>query len=222
MDIIFLIVILIVPAIAALNVRLTFSKYKNITSHSGFTADDAARAILDSNGLSDVSISRVSGDMTDHYDPTSNTVYLSDTVSGSRSIAAIGVAAHECGHAIQHGESYAPVVLRSRLVPATNICSYGSYLLVTLGFIFRMNPTLIRIGAFVFLGVVIFKMITLPVEFDASSRALRILGGCGYLDSEELKGTKKVLTAAALTYVASLFTALLHMLRLFALSRRRR
>ena len=214
--------ILIIPLIAQANVKLTFHKYCKRYSSQGLTADQAARLILDSHGLQYVSIEPIAGELTDHYSPKENVVRLSESVYGQTDIAAIGVAAHECGHAIQHAESYAPVLLRGKIAPFVDLCSYGSYILIILGALLSFNETLITIGIVLFVGIVIFYMVTLPVEFDASSRALQILNSSGYLTGDEIKGTKKVLTAAALTYVAALITALLQLLRLVSMFTRRR
>lgn len=212
--------LLIIPLAASANVKMTYSKYSKISNSRGWTADQVARRILDSNGLYNVSIERISGNLTDHYDPTANVVRLSDTVYGKTSVAAIGVAAHECGHAVQHAEQYGPIVVRSKLVPITNFCSTASYFLIVIGIILSFNEVLINIGIILFLGVVIFQLVTLPVEFDASARALRTLEGDTILESGEVSSAKKVLIAAALTYVAALLTSLIQLARLIAISRR--
>lgn len=211
---------LIFALIADTMVKSRFRKYSDVRSERGVTANDAARAILDANGLYNVSIEHISGELTDHYDPTSNTVRLSDSVYGSSSIAAIGVAAHECGHAVQHAEAYMPMQLRSAIIPVTRIGSTLSTPLVLLGFAFSFKP-LITIGIFAFVTVVLLQLITLPVEFNASSRALRSLDAQGILFPNEISQTKKVLSAAAMTYVAALLSSLLSLLRLILLSRRR-
>lgn len=212
--------LLIIPLAASANVKMTYSKYSKISNSRGWTADQVARRILDSNGLYNVSIERISGNLTDHYDPMANVVRLSDSVYGKTSVAAIGVAAHECGHAVQHAEEYGPIVVRSRLVPITNFCSTASYFLIVIGMILSFNEVLINMGIILFLGVVIFQLVTLPVEFDASARALRTLEGDSILESGEVSSAKKVLTAAALTYVAALLTSLIQLARLIAMSRR--
>lgn len=212
--------LLIIPLAASANVKMTYSKYSKISNSRGWTADQVARRILDSNGLYNVSIERISGNLTDHYDPTANVVRLSDSVYGKTSVAAIGVAAHECGHAVQHAEEYGPIVVRSKLVPITNFCSTASYFLIVIGMILSFNEVLINMGIILFLGVVIFQLVTLPVEFDASARALRTLEGDSVLESSEVASAKKVLTAAALTYVAALLTSLIQLARLIAISRR--
>lgn len=217
----YFLLILILPLIASLNVKATYSKYAKVRNSRGLTADEVARKILDANGLYFVQIERVSGNLTDHYDPRANVVRLSDSVYGKQGIAAIGVAAHECGHAVQHAEDYAPINLRSKLVPAANIGSRLSYILVLLGIVMSYNQVLINIGILLFLAVVAFQFVTLPVEFNASERALATLRNDGILDESEMHGTKKVLTAAALTYVVALLTAILNLMRLIAMSRRR-
>mgnify|MGYP003307182427 CR=1 FL=1 len=213
--------ILIIPIIASANVKLTYGKYSKVYNSRGWTAEQVARRILDNNGLYHVRIERVPGNLSDHFDPTANVVRLSDSVYGKTSVAAIGVAAHECGHAVQHAESYAPIVMRSKMVPITNFCSHASYILILLGMVFSYNELLINIGIILFLGVVAFQFITLPVEFDASSRALKTLEGDAILDTDEINKSAKVLRAAALTYVAALLTAILNLLRLIAMTRRR-
>ncbi len=217
----YFLLILILPIIASINVKATYSKYAKVRNSRGLTADEVARKILDANGLYFVQIERVSGNLTDHYDPRANVVRLSDSVYGKQGIAAIGVAAHECGHAVQHAEDYAPINLRSKLVPAANIGSRLSYILVILGIVMSYNQVLINIGILLFLAVVAFQFVTLPVEFNASERALATLRNDGILDESEMHGTKKVLTAAALTYVVALLTAILNLMRLIAMSRRR-
>ncbi|MBE6856705.1 MAG: zinc metallopeptidase [Ruminococcus sp.] len=221
MDMLLWLLILIIPLIASANVKGTYSKYSRGKNARGWTADQVARKILDSNGLSYVQIEHISGDLTDHYDPTANVVRLSDSVYGKTSVAAIGVAAHECGHAVQHAEEYTPIVIRSRLVPVTNFCSKASYILILLGLIFSFNTVLMNIGIFLFLGVVAFQLVTLPVEFNASDRALKTLEDEAILEDDENAKAKKVLTAAALTYVAALLTSLIQLLRLIMMSRRR-
>ncbi len=217
----YFLLILILPIIASINVKATYSKYAKVRNSRGLTADEVARKILDANGLYFVQIERVSGNLTDHYDPRANVVRLSDSVYGKQGIAAIGVAAHECGHAVQHAEDYAPINLRSKLAPAANIGSRLSYILVILGIVMSYNQVLINIGILLFLAVVAFQFVTLPVEFNASERALATLRNDGILDESEMHGTKKVLTAAALTYVVALLTAILNLMRLIAMSRRR-
>lgn len=213
--------ILIIPVVASLNVKSTYSKYSRVKNVRGWTADQVARKILDSNGLYYISIERVSGDLTDHFDPTANVIRLSDSVYGKTSVAAIGVAAHECGHAVQHAEEYSPIVIRSKMVPITNFCSKASYFLILIGLILSFNEVLVNLGIILFLGVVAFQLITLPVEFDASSRALKTLESDSILEVTEVSSASKVLRAAAMTYVAALLTSLLQLLRLILMSRRK-
>jgi len=224
MDIYYLILVvptLIFSMIAQFMVKSTFSKYSNVRCSKNITGQDAASLLLRDNSISDVAIEPVQGSLTDHYDPGAKKLRLSEPVYGQPSIAAVGVAAHETGHAIQHAKHYGPLVLRSTLVPVANIgSSMGPWMAIAglaLSFDFLIN-----IGLLLFAGAVIFYIITLPVEFNASARALAILKSGNVLSTEELKGVKKVLTAAALTYVASALTAIMNFLRLFLLSRNRR
>lgn len=218
----FLLIMLILPIVAQINVTTTFKKYSKVRNSRGLTADQVARQILDSNGLFHIRIERISGDLTDHFDPTSNVIRLSDTVYGQTSVAAIGVAAHECGHACQHAEEYAPIQIRTAIVPVVNICSKFWYLAFIIGvLLFEAMPSLIYIGIIMFAAVVLFQLVTLPVEFDASARALRTLDDYGILEDNEVPKAKKVLTAAALTYVASLIVSLMQLLRLLASAKRR-
>lgn len=221
-------IFLVLPAVifalwAQFNVKSTFSKYSRIASRSGMTGFDSARRILDANGLRDVRIAHVSGDLTDHYNPTDNTIYLSDSVYGSNSAAAIGVAAHETGHAVQHATGYTPIKVRSAIIPITNIGSNLAMPLIILGIILSF-PTLAYIGVAAFGLSTLFQLVTLPVEFDASGRALRALEGT--LDGDDLSSARKVLRAAALTYVAALAVSLVNLLRLLIMvagnDRRRR
>jgi Zn-dependent membrane protease YugP len=212
---------LILSMFAQIMVKSTFSKYSNIRCSKGFTGQDAAQLLLRSNSVNDVSVQPVPGSLTDHYDPKSKKVGLSEPVYAQSTIAAVGVAAHETGHAIQHASKYGPLVLRSTLVPVANIgSSFGPWMAI--GGIFLSLPILINIGILLFGGAVLFYVITLPVEFNASARALAILRSNNVLSEEELKGVKKVLTAAAMTYVASALTAIMSLLRLVLLARRRR
>lgn len=212
--------ILIIPLAASANVKMTYSKYSKIGNSRGWTADQVARKILDSNGLYHIRIEHIRGNMTDHFDPSANVVRLSDSVYGKTSVAAIGVAAHECGHAVQHAENYAPINIRSKMVPITNFCSSASYIIIIVGMILSFNQVLINIGIVLFLAVVAFQLITLPVEFNASSRALQTLENDAILESSEVPQARKVLRAAALTYVAALLTSIIQLLRLIAMSRR--
>jgi len=217
--------VLIIPAmlvamIAQAKMSGTFSRYSKVRSARGYTAAQVARQILDENGLQGVRIEGVRGSLTDHYDPTSNTVRLSDSVYNSTSIASIGVAAHEVGHAIQHAQHYAPLKLRSAIIPITNIGSRLAIPLILLGFLF--SETLVTVGIILFSTVTIFQLVTLPVEFNASNRALITLETDGFLYDEELDGARKVLSAAALTYVAALLVAVAQLLRLVLIANNRR
>lgn len=212
----FVLIGFLIALLAQWNVKSTYSKYKKIHNSRGITGAMAARQILDQNGLYHVRIESVSGELTDHFDPRTNVVRLSDGVYNSTSVAAVGVAAHEVGHAIQYAQEYAPMRLRAAIIPATQIGSTLSYSLVVLGVIFQALP-LIDLGILLFSLVVLFQLVTLPVEFNASRRALNTLGSGHILDSNEVSQSGKVLTAAALTYVAALATALLNLLRLIAI-----
>ena len=198
-------------------VNSRFSKYSRVRSRSGMTGAQAAERILQSQGIYDVAIQRVSGKLTDHYDPRNKTLNLSDAVYASTSVAAVGVAAHECGHAIQHARGYAPLSFRSALVPVANIGSQLSWLFIILGIFFGGSHTLIMIGILMSSAVVLFQLVTLPVEFNASGRALKLLSETGILQKDEVSDTRKVLSAAALTYVAAAATAVLQLLRLLRL-----
>lgn len=184
---------------------------------SGMTGAQAARMILQSNGINDVSVQRISGKLTDHYNPSTKVLNLSESVYGSTSVAAIGVAAHECGHAIQHARGYFPLSLRTALVPVANIGSQLSWVFIIVGAILSFNQTLITIGIIMFSAAVLFQLVTLPVEFNASARALEQLESNGILYRDEVSQTRKVLSAAALTYVAAAATAILQLLRLIIL-----
>lgn len=221
MGIVILLIMIILPIIAQVNVNSTFKKYKNVRNSRGLTADQVARQILDSNGLYNVRIERISGELTDHYDPKDNVVRLSDAVYGQTSVAAIGVAAHECGHACQHAQEYTPIKIRTAIVPITNICSRLWYFVFILGiFLFEIFPELALIGIIMFGAVVLFQAVTLPVELDASGRALKTLEADGILDYNEVPMAQKVLKAAAFTYVTALVTSILQLIRLLASVRR--
>jgi Zn-dependent membrane protease YugP len=211
----------ILSLFAQIKVKSTFAKYSKVPSSRGMTGLDAASLLLRTNRIGNVKIEGVKGSLTDHYDPSKRVVRLSKPVYGSTSIAAIGVAAHEAGHAIQHATKWGPLALRSTLVPVANIgSSLGPW--IAIAGIFLSMPLLINIGIILFSGAVLFYVITLPVEFNASSRAIAILRQNNVLNEKELKGVRKVLSAAALTYVASALTAIMSLLRLVLLSRRRR
>ncbi len=214
MDLILLIVMLVLPLLAQWGVTSTFKKYSTVSNSRGITAERVARQILDSNGLQHIRIERISGSLTDHFSPTENVVRLSDSVYGQTSVAAIGVAAHECGHACQHAENYAPIVIRSKIVPVVNICSRFWYFVFIIGLI--ISELFVYIGIAMFAAVVIFQLVTLPTELDASNRALKTLESEGILAANEIPPARKVLTAAAMTYVVSLVTSILQLLRLIA------
>lgn len=211
---------LILSMVASARVKGTFAKYSRMRSMCGLTGAQAAQKVLELSGIYDVRIEHVSGHLTDHYDPRSKVLRLSDSTYGSNSVAAVCVAAHECGHAVQHQKSYGPLVLRSTLVPAANFGSTLAWPVFFAGLIFSMKP-LLTAGIILFSLAVIFQLVTLPVEFNASSRALRILEDGHVLGSTELAAGKKVLGAAALTYVASLAASVLQLLRLVILARGR-
>lgn len=219
--------LVIIPALlftlyAQLKVKSTFSKYETVYNRRGLTANDVARQILDENGLSNVPIEHISGKLTDHFDPKVNVVRLSDSVYGSRSVASIGVAAHEVGHAIQYSEGYVPIKIRSAIIPVTNVCSRLAMPIFIVGLIFASLQFLVPVGILLFAFVVLLQAVTLPVEFNASRRAMVTLENFNILEEDELKQSRKVLSAAALTYVAALLSALLSMLRLILLANRRR
>lgn len=218
--------VLVVPTLllslyAQFKVKSAFSKYSQVQTMRKISGKEAAALLLRSNSISNVTIQRIGGSLSDHYDPSHKVLRLSDPVYDKTSIAAVGVAAHETGHAIQDKEKYAPLVLRSTLVPVANIGSTAGPYLALAGIIFRMN-LLLNIGIILFACAVLFYLITLPVEIDASRRALKVLEYNAVLNQEELKGAKKVLSAAALTYVASALTAMANLLRLILISRDRR
>lgn len=204
---------LILGLVAQSMVSSTFKKYSRVSSQNGYTAADVARMILDMNGLHHVRVARVSGNLTDHFDPRTNVVNLSDSVYGSRSVAAIGVAAHEVGHAVQHAENYGPIQLRMAIIPITNFGSRFSPILILLGLLLSIQPLAVA-GVLLFSLVAIFQLVTLPVEFNASHRALKTLSNNGILVGNEISGARKVLSAAAMTYVAALITSLANLLRL--------
>ncbi|MCC8042916.1 MAG: zinc metallopeptidase [Oscillospiraceae bacterium] len=220
--ILILIPALIIGLIAQAMVKSAYSKYSKVYNDRGMTGYDAARRILDENGLFNVAIERVSGELTDHYDPQSNVIRLSDGVYNQTSVAAVGVAAHEAGHAVQYAQGYFPIKIRSAIIPITQLGSSLAVPLVLIGLAFSSLDVLITVGILLYCAVVLFQVITLPVEFDASSRAITILRSSGYLSDKELSGAKRVLTAAALTYVAAVISSMLSLLRLLLLSNRRR
>lgn len=204
---------LLLAMYAQAKVSSTYNRYKKITSHSGYTGAQFARKMLNDNGLYDVTITQISGRMSDHYDPRANQVRLSTEVYNGTSIASLGIAAHEVGHAVQHATNYFPLTVRNLVVPVTNFSSSIYMLFIFIGII--MNSfSMIQFGIMLFAVIVIFQVITLPVEFNASRRAIATLGGDGVLDAEELSGAKRVLGAAAMTYVAAMVTAVLQLLQL--------
>lgn len=219
-------VILVLPAMlfalwAQFNVKSTFSKYSKTPSERNMTGRDAARVILDRNGLSHVQVVETPGELTDHYDPKANVIRLSTSVYNVKSAAAVGVAAHEAGHAVQHAVGYGPIKLRQAIIP---VCQFGSNLampLILAGLLFAFYP-LAYAGIILFGAAVFFQLVTLPVEFNASSRAVEALDASGVLSDDGLRASKKVLRAAALTYVAALFVSLANMLRLILLVSGRR
>jgi len=221
-------IILVLPALllalwAQMRVSGTYNKFSRVRTSRGFTGQEVARMILDQNGLYNVRVERIPGNLSDSYDPKANVVRLSEGVYGSATIAAAGIAAHECGHAVQHAAGYAPLKLRSAVIPATNIGSTLAIPLLLIGFLLNSYP-LVLIGLIGYGMMALFQLITLPVEYNASSRAMAVISQNHILDEEEQKGARKVLSAAALTYVAALIASLAQLLRLFLLfgGRRRR
>ncbi len=202
---------------ASARVKSTYAKYDRVRNLRGITGAEVAEMILRQAGIFDVTVQRVSGSLTDHYDPSARVLRLSDSVYGRATVAAVGVAAHECGHAIQHHQGYAPLQMRTTLVPICNFGNMISWPLILIGVILGWNQTLIRVGIILFCAVVLFQLITLPVEFNASGRALEILSSTGILHGEENDGAKKVLSAAALTYVAAAAASIMQLLRLVLL-----
>ena len=212
-------IVLVLPMVllalyAQFKVNSTFKRYSTVRTMRGVTGYDSARMILDKNGLYDVKIERVAGNLTDHYDPRTNTIRLSDSVYSSASVSAIGVAAHEAGHAVQYARGYFPIRLRAAIIPVTNIGSYLSIPLIILGMLFTGGITLAYIGVLLFSLTVVFQLVTLPVEFNASRRATEALRESYRFEEKEIDGARAVLSAAALTYVAALAVALAQLLRL--------
>ena len=219
-------IVLVLPALALtfyaqMKVKSTFARYSSVHSSRGVNAGSVSRALLDSFGLRNVRIERVPGNLTDHYDPRSKVLRLSDSVGGSSSIAAIGVAAHEVGHAVQDGQGYVPLRIRNGIVPLANLGSGLGFALFFLGILMSVGP-LVGLGILLFLCAVAFQIITLPVEFDASRRALALLEDTGALAPAEIAGSKMVLDAAALTYVAATLMAVMQLLYLLSRARGRR
>ena len=232
----YLYLILVLPAVifslwASIRVNTTFKKYSKIRSMRGITGAEAARRVLDANGLQHIRIEQIPGNLTDHYDPRSDVIRLSESVYGNTSVAAVGVACHEAGHAVQHAENYAPVKIRAAIIPVTNIGSRLAIPLIILGILLNSLASAPEFLVIAYIGVAcyglctLFQLVTLPTEFDASRRALRCIESYGILGSEEIGGARRVLTAAAMTHVAALAVSLMQLLRLFLMvsgnSRRR-
>lgn len=207
--------------LASMHVNTTYTRYSRMAAACGLTGADVARLILERNGVTDVQVQHVSGNLTDHYDPSKQVVNLSDAVYGSRSVAALGVAAHECGHVMQHEEGYTPLQFRTALVPIANFGSNAGIWVVLLSLILGLSSTLTTIGIVLFSMGVLFQLVTLPVEFNASHRALVMLEQYGVLGTDENRKARAVLKAAALTYVAAAASSILQLLRLVLLSNRR-
>lgn len=214
----------VICMIASARVKGTFNKYSQLRSMSGMNGAQVAQRVLQAAGIYDVQVRHVSGSLTDHYDPRIKTVNLSDPVYNATSVAALGVAAHECGHAIQHAKSYAPLSIRSALVPIANFGSMLAWPVILIGLLFntRSSGLIIDIGILLFSAAVLFQLVTLPVEFDASRRALVMLRTQGILADDELRYTRRVLKSAALTYVASAAAAILQLLRIILITNGRR
>lgn len=213
--------LLLIPALALaffaqIKVRSAFKKYSQIPNRRGMTGYQAARRILEMNNLNDVNVEEVPGTLSDHYDPRDRTVRLSSDNYRGASLAALSVAAHEVGHAIQHATGYSPLKIRHSILPVTNLGSWAAFPLFMIGFLFR-SPLMMDLGILFFAGVVLFHLVTLPVEFNASSRAIKQLAGGGYITTEEAGGAKSVLNAAALTYVAAAAVSAMHLVRLLIL-----
>lgn len=217
----FILPALIISLVAQIKVKSTFSKYSKILSSTNLTGAAAAERVLHAHGVYNVNIERVSGNLTDHFDPKTNVIRLSDSVYGSSSVAAIGVAAHEAGHAVQYAQKYAPIVIRNKLVPIVNFGSSFSWIALLLGLAFSFDIlTFVGIGLFSF--ATLFQLVTLPVELNASNRAMSTISGQNLLEEEESKGARKVLTAAAMTYIAAVIMSIAQLLRLLVLFGRRR
>lgn len=224
-------IVLVLPAvifslIASANVNSTFKKYSRVYNSRRLTGADAARRILDSNGLQHIRIERISGNLSDHFDPRSNVIRLSQAVYDGATAAAVGVAAHECGHAIQHAVGYLPIKLRSAIIPITNIGSKLAFPMILLGIVLtawsQQALVIAYIGVALFGLSLVFQLVTLPTEFNASRRALKTIDNMGLLSGDDLKASKKVLTAAAMTYVAALAVTLMQLIRLFLIVNRNR
>ncbi len=218
--------LLLIPAFivtiwAQAKVSSTYKKYSQIPAQSGVTGREFAQSMLRQNGVEGVTIQSIAGDMTDHFDPRNNTVSLSEGVYGKHSVAAVSIAAHECGHVLQRHKKYGPMMVRNAIVPVVNIASNLAFPLILIGILFSSMAVLVDIGAWVYFAVVVFQLITLPVEFNASSRAMANITASGVLTAQEQTEARKMLNAAAMTYVAAMLASFLSFLRLFLLSRRR-
>ncbi|WP_097025547.1 zinc metallopeptidase [Clostridium peptidivorans] len=218
---IILIPAIIISAWAQMKISSTFQRYSAVRSVNGYTGSQVARKLLDSQGLFDVPVQVIGGKLTDHYDPVHRVMRLSEEVFYGTSVASIGVAAHETGHAFQHQERYSPLIIRNSIVPIVNFSSNASWVILLLGFVLGL-PGLLNIGILLFSAVVVFQLITLPVEFNASNRALKMIENTGILYKDEVAGAKKVLSAAAMTYVAATLMSIAQLLRLIVLSNSRR
>ena len=211
----------VLSLVVQFSMQSTFQKYCRVGARNGMTGAEVAQRILQSEGLYNVQVRPISGSLTDHYDPRTKTVNLSQTVYGQRTIAAQSVAAHECGHAIQDAQNYAPLRVRTSLVPLANMGSRFSWILLIIGLLLS-SLMLIRVGIILFVFALLFQLVTLPVEFNASNRALKKLEYSGWVHPDEMEGSKKVLHAAAMTYVASACTSLVYLVRMISLGNRRR
>ncbi len=214
----------VLSLLASGKVKSTFARFSQMRNSRGITGAEAAERVLRGAGIYDVRVEHIAGNLTDHYDPRSKVLRLSDSVYGSTSVAAVGVAAHECGHAIQHAKGYAPLKLRSAIVPVANFGAKIAWPLILIGLLFTSESSslLINLGIIAFSFAVLFQLVTLPVEYNASNRAIRVIADTGLMQGEEIKAAKKVLSAAALTYVAGAATAILQLLRILILTGGRR
>lgn len=214
----------VLSLLASGKVKSTFAKFSQMRNSRGITGAEAAERVLRGAGIYDVRVEHIAGNLTDHYDPRSKVLRLSDSVYGQTSVAAVGVAAHECGHAIQHAKGYTPLKLRSAIVPVANFGAKIAWPLILIGLLFTSETSslLINLGIIAFSFAVLFQLVTLPVEYNASNRAIRIIADTGLMQGEEIKAAKKVLSAAALTYVAGAATAILQLLRIILLTGGRR
>lgn len=217
-DLIILLPAIIIAAWAQHKVSATFDKYSKVRSINGYSGAQVARMLLDADGLFDVPVEIIRGRLTDHYDPARHVMRLSEDVFYGTSVASLGVAAHETGHAVQHKERYSPLIIRNSIVPVVNFSSNASWIIILLGFFMRIRG-LVQIGILLFTAVVLFQIITLPVEFNASKRALHLLSTRGILYEDEVIGAKRVLSAAAMTYVAAALTSIAQLIRLILISR---